>query len=195
MCFLSIIFSFLFFSNWKFAVGELENLQQRKNFLENQVQTISREQQHLANQLVRNGVHQVENSAKQLQIAQTVQTLAASVLASKGLNDVSIYMCVYLLNSRRRRKKWSSNVSQQHEWVFNRNQIQLDTKERCLTLPITYLVSLKFPILKHIFHIYSSEHHLLLACILSMLLFFPAVEWYRVAIRFIIQHSSMLPTE
>lgn len=55
------------------------------------MQTISREQQHLANQLARNGVHQVENSAKQLQITQTVQTLAANVMASKGLNDVNKY--------------------------------------------------------------------------------------------------------
>lgn len=71
-------------------MGELDSLQQRKSLLENQVQTVSREQQHLANQLARNGVHQVENSAKQLQIAQTVQTLAANAFASKGLNDVNM---------------------------------------------------------------------------------------------------------
>lgn len=64
------------------------------------MQTIAREQQHLANQLARNGVYQVENSAKQLQITQTVQMLAANVLASKGLSDVNIYNSyVYHLDS------------------------------------------------------------------------------------------------
>lgn len=75
--------------NFKLAAGELDNLQQRKALLENQVQTIAQEQQHLANQLTRSSVHQVENSAKQLQIAQVLQTISANVLASKGLNDVN----------------------------------------------------------------------------------------------------------
>lgn len=73
----------------KLAAGELESLQQKKQLLENQVQSATVEQQLFANQLTRNGVHQVENSAKQLQIAQVVQTLAANVLASKGLNEVN----------------------------------------------------------------------------------------------------------
>lgn len=55
------------------------------------MQSVAHEQQHLVNQLVRNGVHQVENSAKQLQIAQVLQTVAANVLATKGLNDVNIF--------------------------------------------------------------------------------------------------------
>lgn len=65
-------------------------LHQRRQLLENQVQTLAREQQHLANQLARSGAHQVENSAKQLKLAQAVQTVAANVLAAKGLNDVNI---------------------------------------------------------------------------------------------------------
>lgn len=54
------------------------------------MQAAAQEQQHLLNQLIRSSVHQVENSAKQLQIAQVLQTIAANVLASKGLNDVNI---------------------------------------------------------------------------------------------------------
>lgn len=79
-----------FISIQKMVAGELELLQQRKQLLQNQVQTLAREQQHLANQLARNGVHQVENSAKQLKLAQAVQMVAANVLATKGLNDVNI---------------------------------------------------------------------------------------------------------
>ncbi|XP_055325055.1 uncharacterized protein LOC129579223 [Sitodiplosis mosellana] len=89
MKFYGVLLIFLSLQSYQFAVGEVENLQQRRSLLENQVQTVSREQQHLANQLARNGVYQVENSAKQLQIAQTVQTLTANVLASKGLNDLN----------------------------------------------------------------------------------------------------------
>lgn len=63
--------------------------------LETQVKNVAREQQQLANQLIRNGVRQVENFAKQLQITQTVQTLAANALAAKGLNDVSISWMKY----------------------------------------------------------------------------------------------------
>lgn len=88
-----------FSKNWKLAAGELESLQQKKQLLENQVQSVAVEQQHLANQLTRNGVHQVENSAKQLQIAQVVQTLVATVLASKGLTEVNIY--IYLSHFKR----------------------------------------------------------------------------------------------
>lgn len=54
------------------------------------MQTLAREQQHLANQLARSGAHQVENLAKKLKITQAVQTMAANVLAAKGLNDVNI---------------------------------------------------------------------------------------------------------
>lgn len=53
------------------------------------MQNAAREQQNLANQLARNGAHQVENSAKQLQFAQMMQSVAANVLSSKGLNDVN----------------------------------------------------------------------------------------------------------
>ncbi|XP_031636328.1 uncharacterized protein LOC116349162 [Contarinia nasturtii] len=80
---------FLLFVSHQFAVGELESLKQRKFLLETQVQTIAREQQQLANQLIRNGVRQMENFSKQLQITQTVQTLAATALAAKGLNDLN----------------------------------------------------------------------------------------------------------
>lgn len=86
-----VFFFILFlFVNWKYAASDLENLHQRKSLLEKQVQAAAQEQQHLLNQLIRSSVHQVENSAKQLQIAQVLQTIAANVLASKGLNDVNI---------------------------------------------------------------------------------------------------------
>lgn len=55
------------------------------------MQNAAREQQNLANQLARNGVYQVENSAKQLQFAQMMQSVAANVLSSKGLNDVNTH--------------------------------------------------------------------------------------------------------
>lgn len=50
-----------------------------------------REQQYLVNQLIRNGVHQVESSAKQLQASQSIQTAVSNALAAKGLNDVNIF--------------------------------------------------------------------------------------------------------
>lgn len=68
--------------------------------MENQVQTVARDQQHLANQLIRNGVYQVESSAKQLQITQTVQTLAANAMASKGINDVNIKIDEFIKSIR-----------------------------------------------------------------------------------------------
>lgn len=55
------------------------------------MQNAAREQQNLANQLARNGAYQVENSAKQLQFAQMMQSVAANVLSSKGLNDVNTH--------------------------------------------------------------------------------------------------------
>lgn len=57
--------------------------------LENQVQGAVKIQQNLANQLARTGIRQVENSVKQLQFAQLVQSVAANVFESKGLNDVN----------------------------------------------------------------------------------------------------------
>lgn len=46
-------------------------------------------QTNIANQLARTGIRQVENSVKQLQFAQLVQSVAANVFESKGLNDVN----------------------------------------------------------------------------------------------------------
>lgn len=67
----------------------MDGLQQRERVLENQVQGAVKIQQNLANQLARTGIRQVENSVKQLQFAQLVQSVAANVFESKGLNDVN----------------------------------------------------------------------------------------------------------
>lgn len=86
---------FLSLPDRKLAAGDFGDLQQRSRLLENQVKVLAREQHSLANQLIRNGVHQVEKSAKQVRIAQTVQTLAANALASKGLDDVNSKICFH----------------------------------------------------------------------------------------------------
>lgn len=70
--------------------SELDELPRRTHMLENQVQRDARDQQYLAQKLIRNGVFEVEKSARQLQFAQMSQNIAANMLSAKGLVDVNI---------------------------------------------------------------------------------------------------------
>lgn len=82
---------FFFAAEKKVAVrGALDaGLQQRQKMLENQIQAADQDLKSMANKLMRAGVFQVENAANQLQIAKSMQTVAANVLTTNGLNDVS----------------------------------------------------------------------------------------------------------
>lgn len=64
-------------------------LQQRQKMLENQVQAADRDLKSMANKLMRTATFQVENAANKLQIAKSMETVAANVLTTNGLNDVS----------------------------------------------------------------------------------------------------------
>lgn len=61
----------------------------RQKMLENQIQAAERSLQSVANNLVRTGVFQVKNAANQLDIAKTMETVAANILTTNGLNDVN----------------------------------------------------------------------------------------------------------
>lgn len=64
-------------------------LQQRQKILENQIQAEDRTLQSVANNLARTSEFQVKNAANQLNIAKTMQTVAANMLTANGLNDVN----------------------------------------------------------------------------------------------------------
>lgn len=64
-------------------------LQQRQKLLENQIQAADRALKSVADKSVRMGVFGVQTAANQLQIAKSMQTVAANVLTTNGLNDVN----------------------------------------------------------------------------------------------------------
>ena len=63
-------------------------VQQRQKLIESQIQAADRALKSSADKLVRMGVFQVENAANQLQLSKAMQTVAANVLTTNGLNDV-----------------------------------------------------------------------------------------------------------
>lgn len=70
--------------------GDLDaGLQQRQKILENQIQAADRALKSTANKLARMGAFQLENAANQLNIAKSMETVAANVLTTNGLNDVN----------------------------------------------------------------------------------------------------------
>lgn len=83
--------SFVYLTEKKVIVhADLDaGLQQRQKLLENQIQAEERALQSVANGLVRTGAFQVKNAANQLNIGKTMQTVAANMLTTNGLNDVN----------------------------------------------------------------------------------------------------------
>lgn len=63
-------------------------MQQRQKLLENQIQTAERALKSVADKSVRMGTFEMQAAANQLQIAKSMQTVAANVLTTNGLNDV-----------------------------------------------------------------------------------------------------------
>lgn len=70
--------------------GDLDaGLQQRQKLLENQIQAADREFKSSAEKSVRLGAFQLQTAVNQLQTAKSMQTVAANVLSTNGLNDVN----------------------------------------------------------------------------------------------------------
>lgn len=70
--------------------GDLDTgLQQRQKLLENQIQAADRALKSSADKSVRMGAFQLQAALNQLQIAKSMETVAANLLTTNGLNDVN----------------------------------------------------------------------------------------------------------
>lgn len=75
--------------------GDLDaGLQQRQRMIENQILAADRALKSTANKLSRMGTFQVENAVNQLKIAKSMETVAANVLTTNGLNDVNRWIMI-----------------------------------------------------------------------------------------------------
>lgn len=70
--------------------GNLDaGLQLRQKMIENQLQAADRNLKSIAEQTVRASTFKVETAVNQLQIAKSMETFAANMLSTNGLNDVN----------------------------------------------------------------------------------------------------------
>lgn len=87
-----VLIFYVFIFSWKkiFVHGELDaGLQQRQKLLEDQIQAADRAIKSTADRSVRMSAFQLQTGVNQLQLAKTMQTIAANVLTTSGLNDVN----------------------------------------------------------------------------------------------------------
>lgn len=100
--------SVFFFAKKVFVLGDLDaGLQQRQRLLENQIQAADRALKSAADKAVRMGAFQVQTAVNQLQMAKSMQTVAANVLTTNGLNDVNTmdFDCTPFFNNSGREGK------------------------------------------------------------------------------------------
>lgn len=84
------VFRLHFVSQKVIVHGDLDaGLQQRQKMLENQIQAADRALKSTAEKSARMGAFQLQTAANQLQMAKSMQTVAANVLTTNGLNDVN----------------------------------------------------------------------------------------------------------
>lgn len=85
-----ILFIHVFFFKKTIVYGDFDaGLQLRQKMLENQIQAADRDLKSMANKLGRVSAFQVETAVNQLKIAKSMQTVAANMLSTNGLNDVN----------------------------------------------------------------------------------------------------------